>query len=63
MNSNSTSCFLSSVGLSLATSPFILAILALYFVSEFMTEFGEASEEIFRPDRLPNLNFSQSSKK
>ena len=62
MNSN-TSCFLSSFGLSLATSPFILAILTLYFITEFMTEFGQASEEIFRSDRLPNLNFSQLSNK
>jgi len=63
MNSNTTPCFLTSFGLSLATSPFILALLTLYFITELMTEFGQASEEIFRPNRLPNLNFSQLSNK
>jgi hypothetical protein len=45
------------LGLSIATSPFILGILLLYLLSEFMTEFGKASEEIFRSERLPILNF------
>ncbi|MDJ0591714.1 MAG: hypothetical protein QNJ72_17245 [Pleurocapsa sp. MO_226.B13] len=57
MKANNTSCFLSFVGLSIATSPFIVTILTLYLVTEFMTELGKASEEIFRPDRLPILNF------
>jgi hypothetical protein len=46
------------LALSIATSPFILSILLLYLLSEFMTEFGKASEEIFRSERLPILNFS-----
>lgn len=45
------------LALSIATSPFIFSILLLYFLSEFMTEFGKASEEIFRSERLPILNF------
>ena len=45
------------LALSIATSPFILCIWLLYFLSEFMTEFGKASEEIFRSERLPILNF------
>lgn len=57
MKSNNTSCLLSSFGLSIATSPFILTILILYLISELMTELGQASEEIFRPNRLPILNF------
>ncbi|MEL6929230.1 MAG: hypothetical protein AAFO95_11390 [Cyanobacteria bacterium J06600_6] len=48
---------MSFLGLSIATSPFILSILCLYLLAEFMTEFGKASEEIFRSERLPILNF------
>ena len=46
------------MGLSLATSPFIVTLLFIYLVSEFMTELGKTSEEIFRSERLPVLNFS-----
>jgi hypothetical protein len=44
-------------GLSVATSPFIVSILTLYLLTELMTELGKASEEIFRSERLPILNF------
>lgn len=57
MKSNNPSCLLSFLGLSIATSPFIISILTLYLLTEFMTELGEASEEIFRSERLPILNF------
>ena len=57
MKSNNTSCLLSLLGLSVATSPFILGFLTLYLLMEFMTELGKASEEIFRAERLPVLNF------
>jgi hypothetical protein len=49
---------MSFLGLSIATSPFIFSILCLYYLTELMTEFGKASEEIFRSERLPSLNFS-----
>lgn len=58
MKSNNTSCLLSLMGLSFATSPFIVTLLTLYLFTEFLTELGKASEEIFRPERLPILNFS-----
>lgn len=58
MKSNNTSCFLSFMGLSIATSPFIVTLLAVYLLTEFMTELGKTSEEIFRAERLPILNFS-----
>jgi hypothetical protein len=58
MKSHNTSCFMSFWGLSIATSPFIFSILALYLLTELLTELGKASEEIFRSDRLPILNFS-----
>ena len=48
---------LSFLGLSIATSPFIFSLLFLYLLTELMTEFGKASEEIFRSSRLPILNF------
>ncbi len=46
------------MGLSFATSPFIVTLLAVYLLTEFMTELGKTSEEIFRAERLPILNFS-----
>lgn len=57
MKSNHPSHLLSFLGLSIATSPFIITILTLYLLVEFMTELGQASEEIFRSERLPILNF------
>ena len=57
MKSNNSSCLLSFLGLSVATSPFMLGILTLYLLTELMTELGKASEEIFRSERLPLLNF------
>ena len=57
MKTNHPSDLLSLFGLSLATSPFIISILTLYLFGELMTELGKASEEIFRSERLPILNF------
>ena len=57
MKSNHPTELMAFLGLSIATSPFIFSILFLYLLSEFMTEFGKASEEIFRSERLPVLNF------
>ncbi|MGL5795507.1 MAG: hypothetical protein ACRC06_14130 [Waterburya sp.] len=48
---------MSFLGLSVATSPVIISILTLYLLTELMTELGKASEEIFRSERLPILNF------
>ena len=57
MKSNNTSGLFSLLGLSLATSPVILTILAAHLLSELMAELGKVSEELFRQDRLPILNF------
>ena len=57
MKPNSPTDMISFLGLSIATSPFIFSILFLYFLVELMTECGKASEEIFRSERLPILNF------
>lgn len=63
MKPNNTSCLFSLLGLSLATSPFILTILAARLLSEWMAELGKVSEELFRPDRLPILNFPDLERK
>lgn len=57
MKPNNPSYLISFLGLSIATSPFIISVLTLYLLTEFMTELGKASEEIFRSERLPILNF------
>ena len=57
MKPNNSSDLISWLGLSLATSPFLIGILTLYLFGELMTELGKASEEIFRSERLPILNF------
>lgn len=41
---------------SLATGPLLLGVLGGKVLAEFIQEIGQASEEIFRGDRLPMLN-------
>jgi hypothetical protein len=53
---------MSFLGLSIATSPFVFSILCLYCFTKLMTEFGKASEEIFRAERLPTLNFPNTDR-
>jgi hypothetical protein len=43
---------------SLGTTPLLLGILALRAAAVAMQEMGEASEEIFRGDRLPVLKIT-----
>lgn len=59
---NNQTYLLSALGLSLATSPFILTILILQFLGELLKNFGEASEEIFRAEQLPLLNITDLEK-
>ncbi|MGP0129393.1 MAG: hypothetical protein ACTMUB_09085 [cyanobacterium endosymbiont of Rhopalodia musculus] len=47
--------------LSLATAPFLGSLLIVHQISQRLGELGEASEEVFRGDRLPILNFPDSS--
>lgn len=63
MKPNNTSCLFSFLGLSIATSPFILSILTIHLLGEFMTELGKISEELFRSERLPLLNLSPTEVK
>lgn len=41
--------------IGLATGPVLLALIAGRVASRLMQEVGEASEELFRGDRLPTL--------
>ncbi len=43
--------------LSLATAPLLVGLRAGQALAQFLQEVGEASEEVFRGDRLPVLNF------
>lgn len=46
--------------LSLATVPVIFGVFAFRALGELIPVIGEYSEEIFRGDRLPMLNFPQT---
>ena len=45
----------STILLSLATSPFVFGIAILAKIDQILIELGEATEEVFRGDRLPVL--------
>ncbi len=47
--------------LSLTTGPLLLAVLTSRTLASLMQEIGQASEEIFRGDRLPVLNVPPTS--
>ena len=59
MKPTHTSSMIPLIGLSLATSPFIISILMLNAVAECFQSLGKFSEEAFRADQLPLLNFNQ----
>lgn len=48
---------------SLATAPFLIGVLTVRSLTQALIELGEASEEVFRGDRLPMLNFPDSQKR
>ena len=47
------------LSLSLLTPPFLLSVITLDLIVQGLKEIGEASEEVFRGDRLPILHFSE----
>ncbi len=55
MTYNSKTIIYSSLGLSLATGPFIFSVLLLQLLSDIFSNFGKMSEEIFRAEQLPLL--------
>jgi len=44
--------------LGLATAPLLVGLLASKALAELMQDIGQSSEEVFRGDRLPVLDFS-----
>ncbi|MGD1700835.1 MAG: hypothetical protein F6K22_06205 [Okeania sp. SIO2F4] len=50
----------SDIVLSLATAPVLLGLLGNKAINELLSEIGLYSEEIFRGDRLPMLNFPEN---
>ena len=50
----------SNLLISLATGPMLLALLGNKAINQLLPEIGQYSEEIFRGDRLPMLNFPQN---
>lgn len=59
MNDNNPSRVSPTLLVSLATAPFILGLSAIEHLTENLIEIGRASEEVFRGDRLPILNFPE----
>lgn len=53
----------STLWVSLTTIPFLLGRITLESILDGLIEVGKASEEAFRGDRLPVLNFPQEDKK
>ncbi len=49
-----------AIWLSLATPPFLLGITLVNSITQGLKEVGEMSEEIFRGERLPLLNFPEA---
>ncbi len=52
---------LDNLWLSLLTPPFLLGLTTIASVTQGLTELGQMSEEIFRGERLPLLNFPDIS--
>ncbi|MCL2923218.1 MAG: hypothetical protein MGF17_00925 [Trichodesmium sp. MAG_R04] len=50
----------SDLVLCLATGPVLIALLGNKAINELLLEVGLYSEEVFRGDRLPILNFPQN---
>lgn len=47
--------------LSLSTAPLLVLLIGSKALAEVMRDMGQATEEIFRGDRLPILKISQTS--
>jgi hypothetical protein len=51
----------SEILLSLATPPVLLFLLGSKAIAELLQDLGQASEEVFRGDRLPVLNLDDAT--
>ncbi|MDJ0661560.1 MAG: hypothetical protein QNJ42_19045 [Crocosphaera sp.] len=57
MNRQNEHLHSTTLGLSLATLPLLAGLVIMETIKEDWLVWGEESEEIFRGDRLPLLNF------
>ena len=49
------------MALGVLTTPFLIGLMGARSMQEGLISIGEASEEIFRSDRLPILHFQQEN--
>ncbi|HTL89509.1 MAG TPA: hypothetical protein VL134_08905 [Leptolyngbya sp.] len=49
------------IALSLATAPVLIVVLGGTAIAHTLQDLGTMSEELFRGDRLPRLDFPQNS--
>ncbi|MBD1846415.1 hypothetical protein H6F89_23920 [Cyanobacteria bacterium FACHB-63] len=49
------------VALSIATIPVLVALIGGHAIAQTLQELGTMSEELFRGDRLPHLDFPPNS--
>ncbi len=57
MNHQNQCPHLTTIGLSAATLPLLVGLMMMKSISQEWLDWGKESEEIFRGDRLPLLNF------
>lgn len=57
--SDKENLFLNQLSLSLLTTPFLVGLITLDALSQGIIELSQSSEEVFRGDRLPILNFPE----
>lgn len=50
-----------SLGVSLGTATFLLGLITMQSLAKTIIDLGQASEEVFRGDRLPVLNFPEQA--
>lgn len=61
-SSSSASKFPVDAALSLAIPPMLVGLMGAKMIAEAMLSLGQASEEVFRGDRLPVLNVPTSDR-
>jgi hypothetical protein len=60
LSAMASSKFPTNIFLSLSAAPVLLILIGSKAAAELLTDLGQASEEIFRGDRLPVLKISPS---
>lgn len=60
MNDKKPEKILTDISLSFLTTPFLLGLVMVESVLDGLEELGQTTEELFRAERLPILNFPNS---